>query len=198
MAENIIETYLRAEALKRLNRTGWDIAGVIVGRKESVAEHSWGTTFLALLISNQLLENGIEFELSKVLSMAAIHDISEAITSDIPYSAILLAGDPLKKGKSIAEKEAVNSIFSSLGTHNEKMVSVFQELQKGESIESRIVLSSDILDMLLHAIGLERNGVNAKILDQFFTTGLSRIKSFDIPIAIKIATLLYEEHTSLN
>jgi len=71
-------------------------------------------------------------------------------------------------------------------------------LQKGESIESRIVLSSDILDMLLHAIGLERNGVNAKILDQFFTTGLSRIKSFDIPIAIKIATLLYEEHTSLN
>lgn len=52
-----------------------------VKRLESVAEHSWLATMLAVIIHPQLT---IKVDLLKLLKMLLIHDLGEAVSGDIP------------------------------------------------------------------------------------------------------------------
>jgi len=193
-AEEIIDLCLHAASLKRLTRTGWDLAGIQSGRQESVAEHSWGTTFLSLVIGNHLSMRSKALDLQKLLFMAIIHDLAESLVSDIPYSALILGAPHLKEGKSLAEKNAIDKLFGGFSDLGELAKELFDELGTAKSVESRIVLSADVLDMLLQAIGLERSGVEQHILESFFESGISRVREYGIPIAIEIADLLHQEH----
>ncbi len=50
------------------------------GRHESVAEHSWRTALMAMLIAPEFLEA----DMNQVIRMCLIHDLGEAFTGDIP------------------------------------------------------------------------------------------------------------------
>ena len=50
------------------------------GRHESVAEHSWRTALMAMLLT----EAFPEADMNKVIRMCLIHDLGEAFTGDIP------------------------------------------------------------------------------------------------------------------
>ncbi len=50
------------------------------GRTESVAEHSWRISFMAILVADEFPEA----DLLKILKMCIIHDLGEAFTGDIP------------------------------------------------------------------------------------------------------------------
>ena len=50
------------------------------GRPESVAEHSWRTALMALLLSGEFPE----LDIHKVVAMCLIHDLGECFTGDIP------------------------------------------------------------------------------------------------------------------
>lgn len=61
--------------LKRTPRTGWVYSGVReFTRVESVADHSWRMAAAAFLFSNDPLYN-----VGKMIQMAVLHDIAEAI-----------------------------------------------------------------------------------------------------------------------
>ena len=62
--------------LKHNTRHVWSAEG----RKESVAEHSWLLSVMALLISDEFPD----VDMNKVIKMCLIHDFGEAITGDIP------------------------------------------------------------------------------------------------------------------
>jgi len=64
------------EKLKCNTRHCW----TSTGRRESVAEHCWRLTVMALLVACEFPEVDIE----RVLRMCLIHDFGEAITGDIP------------------------------------------------------------------------------------------------------------------
>ena len=49
-------------------------------RPESVAEHSWRVSLMAMLLEDEM--EGVDF--NKILRMCIIHDLGEAITGDIP------------------------------------------------------------------------------------------------------------------
>ncbi len=49
-------------------------------RRESVAEHSWRLTLMAMLLEDEFCE----LDMNKVLRMCLIHDLGEAFTGDIP------------------------------------------------------------------------------------------------------------------
>ena len=49
-------------------------------RKESVADHSWRITLMAMLLAPEFPEA----DMNKVIRMCLIHDIGEAFTGDIP------------------------------------------------------------------------------------------------------------------
>ncbi len=51
-------------------------------RKESVADHSWRVSLMALLLKNE--EEFKSVDMDKVIHMCLIHDLGEAFTGDIP------------------------------------------------------------------------------------------------------------------
>lgn len=50
------------------------------GRRESVAEHSWRISLMALFLRTEFPE----LDIDKVIAMCLIHDLGEAFTGDIP------------------------------------------------------------------------------------------------------------------
>ena len=50
------------------------------GRTESVAEHSWRTALMAMLLKNEFPQ----IDIDKVTAMCIIHDLGECFTGDIP------------------------------------------------------------------------------------------------------------------
>jgi len=51
-------------------------------RKESVADHSWRTALMAMLLSGE--SEFFTIDMNKVIQMCLIHDLGEAFTGDIP------------------------------------------------------------------------------------------------------------------
>ena len=64
------------EKLKCNTRHSWNSRG----KQESVAEHSWRLSVMALLCTDEYPE----LDINKVIRMCLIHDFGEAITGDIP------------------------------------------------------------------------------------------------------------------
>ncbi len=190
----IVELCMQSEVLKQLERTGWSIAGVTTGRKESIAEHSWGVSFISWMLSMEQLQQDVSFDLSVALAMSILHDLPESIMSDIPHSAVSLGVSELQAGKSKAELAAMDLIFTHFEFLGIEAKSLLNRLQKAECQESRVVLSADILDMLMHASRLEMNGVSPIFLEPFFKIGVRRITGYGIPSAAEIASFLNAEH----
>ncbi len=193
-AKNIIHLAKHGETLKRINRAGWSLAGVNRTRPESVGEHSYGTALLSLLISKELIEDGWSVDLSEVASMALIHDLPEALISDIPQIAVQLGGNDFSKGKRKAESEAMSKLAIIKSNFDKWLVDLWDDIEKKTTMASRIVSGADILDMLIHAVTLEASGISPKVLDQFFITSQERLKLLDITLVLDIFWELYQEH----
>jgi putative hydrolase of HD superfamily len=66
--------------LKRLPRTGWLDRGVPAGETESVADHSLLTTLIAWISAT----SDPDLDADRVLKLALVHDLTEAIFGDLP------------------------------------------------------------------------------------------------------------------
>jgi len=194
--QDIIKLARKVESLKRVNRTGWALAGVDCVRQESVGEHSFGTTLNAILIAKAVVQQGVEVNLKRVVEIAALHDLPEALTSDIPRKATQLGGNAFRKAKDKAEREAIECISADSTSFRDWIEDIWKELGESNTIESRIVLGADIIDMLLHALSLETSGVSPRILNQFFISSEEPISNLKVKIIEEIFWELYKEHLS--
>lgn len=85
-AKTVIEFYLLATKLKELIRTGWKQWNVDRERLESVAEHVYGVSMLAIAMYSEYSYN---IDIAKVITMLAIHELEEIEISDItPFQGI--------------------------------------------------------------------------------------------------------------
>lgn len=182
------------EILKRLQRTGWAMVGAMQDKGESIADHAFGATLVALLIALFRRQNGDSVDMAKVLVMAILHDLPESQISDIPTGEALPGRNRLVRAKEHAETEAMHSLLGSLGTIGNDLQEIWEELQLGKSLEARIVHAADILDMLSHAIALEKSGMKAGLLDEFFISTEDRLESFQIPLASELYDALRNTH----
>ena len=192
--EEIVELAKRSETLKRVGRSGWALAGVDNVRLESVGEHSFGTIMISLLISKALSDEGQPVDLSRVAELAAIHDLPESTTSDIPRIPPEYGGEILREGKRDIEKKVINLISKTYESFAAWLVNLWSAFSDEESLETRIVLAADIIDMLVHANALETTGVSPLILDQFFVNSYPTIKKLELEIVDEIFLKLYSEH----
>ena len=87
------------------------------------------------------------------------------------------------------------SIFSTLEETGTKLIESWKRLSDSKSIESQIVVGADIIDMLVHAISLERNGVSSLILDSFFSKSYEKIASLEIKMIRDMYNILKDEHS---
>jgi putative hydrolase of HD superfamily len=140
--------------LKRTQRTGWLDFGL--NHSESVADHTFRTAFLSMVYAD--IEG---LDTLKLLRMALIHDLPEAIIGDLT---------PTQKTKETKEEEekAIKQILSLLPTiQREKYLEVWNEYQKGQTREAKAILQLEKIEMALQAKEYEKLGANVKNLEQF-------------------------------
>ncbi|MCU0491976.1 MAG: HD domain-containing protein [Chloroflexaceae bacterium] len=144
----ILTLYSRLLSLKLLPRTGWLQRGV--AQPESVAEHTFGVAALALLLGDTLpgLDRG------KLLSIALLHDMAEALMGDMPASAMRFLSRGAKKE---AERQAFAELVAGLPQADEYL-RLWQEYAEGSSAEARLVKQLDRLEMLVQALAYEQAG----------------------------------------
>lgn len=153
--------------LKSLKRTGWVRRNV--PDPESVAAHSFRTAMLALTLAPQ-----VGADPNKSVKMALIHDAGEAKIGDV----IAASWDgksfdiPLLLKKHQEETAAVHEIFDLI--EDKEYPKLFEEFQKKNTVEAKLVTEVDKLDMAIQAYEYEKQyGID---LQPFFTSVSSVLK----------------------
>jgi putative hydrolase of HD superfamily len=169
----MLTTLIELQRLKGLDRTGWTLRGLANGT-ESVAAHSFGVAVTAMLLADQMKEQGVEIDTECVVRMAVLHDWAEARIGDMPRTAATYFGDEVRKR---AEMAAFSDIVSGVGDLGQMYERLYGQYEERESVEARIVKAADIIDLLIQAFALERAG--AKGLDEFWS--VARDADFRLP-----------------
>lgn len=180
-AQSLLSLYSQVAALKLLPRTGWLQRGV--PGAESIAEHIFGVALLALLVSDSVA--GVDR--GKVVVIALIHDLAEALLGDLPTSARRLIGAAVKH---TAEHQAIEELFAALPSRAEYLA-LWEEYAAGGSAEARLVKELDRIEMLAQALAYERAGSRA--LTEFWA-GAGQGWSDEFPAVRALAASLISQH----
>jgi len=116
------------------------------GRQESVAEHTWRMSLMAVLIEPLLTQ---EVDTARLLKMIIIHDLVEAEAKDI--SALDVLRDPtIKIQKAEREKQAIENLRKALkGTNGQEIYDLFYEFENKETYEAMVANALDKLEVQL-------------------------------------------------
>ena len=167
----LINTLVETERLKRLDRTGWTLRGLPTAT-ESVAAHSFGVAVTAMLLADELTARGVKLDMEKVLRMAIVHDLPEARLGDMPKIAKHYFGtDTFQNAEKAVLADIVNGC-SSAGLYRD----LFDEYERRQTIEARLVKIADIVDLLIEALALEKAGASG--LEEFWDA--TRERNFDL------------------
>jgi putative hydrolase of HD superfamily len=131
-------TFLRAaERLKTVVRSGWTSEG----QQESVAEHTWRLSLMAMLLYGH--DPGVD--VARLLKICLIHDLGEAIGGDVPAPAQVSGG-----GKARQERRDLLQIITPLPSAlQEEIIALWDEYEAAESREAKIAKGLDKLETIL-------------------------------------------------
>ena len=134
-ARKLLEALSVAERLKDATRHCYTKNG----RHESVAEHSWMMTLMAVFLKDEFPE----VDMDKVIRMCIVHDLGEAFTGDIPTFEKTSENEK-------TEKELLDKWVNSLPENcRDEMMSLYQEMEKRETIEAKVFKAIDSLEALI-------------------------------------------------
>ncbi len=118
------------------------------GSEENNAMHIFKLSFLVMMVAPYLKQH---VNYTKMLEMALVHDIAEGKTGDYTL-ANQMANPNLKIEKKKREEIAIKELKSMLPPPlNKKIHSLYQEYEKKETIEAKIVSMLDKLEANLQA-----------------------------------------------
>lgn len=157
----MLSTLIELQRLKRLDRTGWTLRGLPNGT-ESVAAHSFGVSATAMLLADKFVAQGIPVNVEKVLRIALLHDWAEVRVGDMPRTATLYFGSDARKHAETAAFEDVVREADAEGLY----AGLYNDYERRQSLESRLVKAADVLDLLIQVLALERAG--ARGLNEFW------------------------------
>lgn len=109
------------------------------GRRESVAEHSWRMTLMALFIADEFPEA----DMDKVIRMCLIHDLGEAFTGDIP-TFIKTENDETRE-----ENLLYGWVASLPEPYCTGMRALYDEMEERKTLEAKIYKALDGLEALI-------------------------------------------------
>ncbi|MBN1657664.1 MAG: HD family hydrolase [Anaerolineae bacterium] len=156
----LVDVLVEVETLKRMQRTGWAMRGV--SYVESIADHIFGTVFVALVLADALNEDGHDLDMEQVLLMALLHDLAEVRLTDLPASATRLIPAEVK---SRAEAEAMAGLLAPLPGAR-RLLALWQAFEDRDSPEGRLVRDADKLEMMAQCLRYELAGSCG--LDEFW------------------------------
>ncbi len=117
------------------------------GGQENDAEHSWAVAFACMVLASRLeKEFDTKLDQAKMLKMALIHDIAEIGAGDTKtWDAAA------RVGKEDKERTALHALAKGLPEDiRAEFISLWEECEKKETLEARIVKSVDRFDPVLH------------------------------------------------
>jgi putative hydrolases of HD superfamily len=122
-----------AEMLKDEMRHSWTSKG----RRESVAEHTWRTSLMAILFFPYL---SLQVDLLKALKMIIVHDIVEARAGDVPVFEV---NAEIKKKEALAICEIRQMLNNSTG---DEIYELWQEFEMGCTNEAKFAKALDKIE----------------------------------------------------
>jgi 5'-deoxynucleotidase YfbR-like HD superfamily hydrolase len=131
--KNIANLLFEAKMLKEIPRSGFHFLG---SGKESIAEHTFMTTFIAYVMAQ--LEPDIDA--LKLISMCLVHDLPEARTGDLnTVNKAYVTAD---------EAKALEDTTRSL-PFGSSITRLIEEFNENSSIEARLAHDADQLALIL-------------------------------------------------
>ncbi len=152
----LLNILLHGNQLKRTTRTGWAQRGI--PHAENVAAHSYGVIFAALILAQEI---EAELDMSRLLAMAALHDLPEGLTTDIPAPAWCYLPPGIKAE---VERGAMQEILGDVA-FAPQLLALWEELHEAETAESRLVHDADKLDMYIQAFVYEEQFGNRQVAE---------------------------------
>jgi putative hydrolase of HD superfamily len=131
--ERIAQLLFEARSLKQLTRSGYPFLGV--GR-ESVAEHSFTTAFIAYVLGQMTPE----VDRARLITMSLLHDLPETRLGDLNY----LQKFYVQADEAAAVEEATRGL-----PFGEDIRELIDDFNRGASLESRLAQDADQLAFLV-------------------------------------------------
>lgn len=165
MDPGTVEFVRRALALKDQMRRGWQRVGI--ERPESVADHTWGVSLLALILADQRAE----LDRARLIELAIVHDLAEAVIGD------LVPGEYAHKGEKTArERRAMEDLVDTLPLPlRGRLLARFEELAHAASPEAKLVHELDKLEMAFQAERYRAQG-EGRDHDAFFASAEAGVR----------------------
>ncbi|PDY01398.1 HAD family hydrolase [Bacillus pseudomycoides] len=140
MEHNILKVIALAEKLKYEMRHSW----LSNGRQESVAEHTWRMSLMAVLVQPYLDK---EVNMEKLLKMVIIHDLVEAEAGDIP-AFDTMNSEQIQLQKQENEQKAILNIKHTLeGPLGDELYNLWIEFEAKETYEAKVANALDKLEV---------------------------------------------------
>ena len=141
-SKNLVGLIHKVGELKKVKRAGW--LRHEIPEPESVADHTFRTAFLAMILGD-----GLGVDTLKLMKMALIHDLAEAVAGDItPFDGITREE---KHGK---EETVFREMLEGI-SGGQEYLKLWKEYEKQESKEAMILRNLDKLEMAIQAVEYE-------------------------------------------
>lgn len=169
---------------------GWLECGVSPVEAEDVAQHSFETAAITMLLADHLKEEEIDQE--RALQLAIIHDWAEALTGDISREVSSQIGQEVKEGMA---HRAIEDLVRDL-PGEERYLKLWEEYSEGLTKESKLVLAADQLSVLVEATRLFERGEQSKELDKLWNEVREGVEKYveEFPIIRELLDELNETH----
>jgi len=151
-----------ASTLKSLSRTGWMLRGVPRVLAETVAEHSYLASLIALDLAGRLMACGVRVDPFRTAALALLHDVAEAFVGDIVKAYDELSGEV----KSAIELKVVEKHIGS-----DFLLKLYREFYEGRTTEALVARICDYLATYVQAtyyekLGYEVNDIKSSTYDR--------------------------------
>jgi putative hydrolase of HD superfamily len=178
----ILDFLRAAERLKTVTRSAY----TSTGDRESVAEHTWRVSLMALLLAPEFPD--VDF--AKLVKICIVHDLGEAIGGDIPapeQARRIAAGE--SAGKSADERRDLLTLVAPLAPAlREEIVALWDEYEAARTPEAKLAKALDKLETILQ----HTQGRNPPEFDYRFNLGYGRAHTAEPPLIAAMRAVLDE------
>ena len=171
--KHIANLLFEGRMLKEIPRSGFHFLGA---GKESIAEHTFSTTFIAYVIA----QLDPDIDALKLISMCLLHDLAEARTGDL---------NTVHKTYVTADEDKAIEDSTRRLPFGASITGLMKEYNENHSIEAQLAHDADQLALVLELKYLSDIGYAPP--DTWLPPVLKRIKT---KVAIKIARSIMETH----
>ncbi len=169
MKKGLVNSLLKIGKLKTLKRTGWVREGM--PDPESVAEHTFRVCLLVVFLGKEL-----KVSVDKLLKMAVLHDIEEAVTED-PVTQ--RGAEDIDDHDHRSEKLIVKDLVSAASSPDE-LYGLWEEHIGGNrqeaSREADVLYQLGKMATVWQALEYELGGADPKKLDEFWENARKHTK----------------------